>query len=73
METAKTLWILFCRMSEKWDTLFTFYARDRDDAERQAGEILAECGYERVDLKAYPSGFRIVLTHIPGMIEGNTI
>jgi hypothetical protein len=26
-----TLWILFCCVTEKWDTLFTFYARDRED------------------------------------------
>jgi hypothetical protein len=24
-----TLWILFCRMTEKVDMLFTFYAQDR--------------------------------------------
>ena len=34
-EDMLTLWILFCRMTEKWDTLYTFYARDREDAERQ--------------------------------------
>jgi hypothetical protein len=36
-----TLWILFCRMTKDVDTLFLFYARDREDAERQAEEILA--------------------------------
>jgi hypothetical protein len=30
-DTVMTLWILFCRMSEKWDTLFAFYAKDRED------------------------------------------
>lgn len=64
-----TLWILFCRMTEKWDTLFTFYARDREHAERRAEEILKEYGYERLDLKEYPRGFRIVMTHLPGAIE----
>ena len=48
-----TLWILFCRVTEKVDTLFPFYARDREHAER----------------KAYPGGFRIVMTHLPGRIE----
>ncbi len=55
------------------DTLFTFYAKDREDAERKAEEIRAECGYERLDLKAYPGGFRMVRMHIPGRIEGNAI
>ena len=35
-----TLWILICRMTEKWDTLFTFYACDREHAERKAEELL---------------------------------
>lgn len=64
-----TLWILFCRMNEKWDTLFTFYAKDREQAERKAEEILEENGYERLDLKEYPHGFRMVMAHIPGKIE----
>jgi len=68
-----TLWILFCRMTKGVDTLFPFYARDHEDAEQQAEEILAECGYERLDLKAYPGGFRMVRMHIPGRIEGNAI
>lgn len=37
-----TLWILFCRMTRKIDTLFPFYARDREHAERRAEEILKE-------------------------------
>ena len=65
-----TLWILFCRVTKDVDTLFPFYARDREDAERQAEEILAECGYKRLDLKAYPGGFRIVRMFIPGVMEG---
>lgn len=67
-----TLWILFCRMTEKWDTLFTFYAKDREDAERQAEKILQEHHYERLELKEYPHGFRIVMTHLPGRIEADT-
>lgn len=39
MHSAKTLWILFCRMQSEMDTLFTFYACDRDDAEQQAREV----------------------------------
>jgi hypothetical protein len=68
-----TLWILFCRMSKNVDTLFTFYARDHEDAERETEKILAEHPYERLDLKEYPGGFRMVFTHIPGMIEGEAI
>jgi hypothetical protein len=34
------LWILSCRVTAKADTLFPFYAKDREDAERQAEEIL---------------------------------
>ncbi len=68
-----TLWILFCRMSKDVDTLFPFYARDREDAERKTAAILAECGYERLDLKAYPGGFRMVRMLIPGRIEGDAV
>ena len=64
-----TLWILFCRMSKNVDTLFTFYARDREDAEQEAEKILEEYGYERLDLKEYPGGFRMVCTYISGRIE----
>jgi len=64
------LWILSCRVTAKADTLFTFYAKDREDAGRQAEEILKEQpSYERLDLKPYPSGFTIVMTHLPGTIE----
>jgi hypothetical protein len=66
-----TLWILVCRLSEKWDTLFTFYARDREHAERRAAELLKEHLYERLELKEYPYGFRIVTTTLPGKIEGS--
>jgi hypothetical protein len=64
-----TLWILFCRMQSNTDALFTFYARDRDHAEQQATELLEACSYERVDLKAFPGGFVIHHTPIPGTIE----
>jgi hypothetical protein len=67
------LWILFCRMSKKANTLFTFYAKDREDAERKAEKILQEYSYERLDLKAYPGGFRMAFTHIPGMIEKDAL
>jgi len=68
-----TLWILFCHMTKDVDTLFTFYARDRHHAELKAEEILDWYGYERIDLKEYPGGFRMVLTYIPGRIEGDTV
>jgi hypothetical protein len=64
-----TLWILCCRVTEKWDTLFTLYAKDREDAERQAETILQESHYERVELKEFPHGFRVVMTFLPGRIE----
>ena len=41
-----TLWILFCRMTEKMDMLFTFYAIDHERAEQKAGEILKKYPYE---------------------------
>ena len=65
-----TLWILSCRVTEKADTLFPFYAKDREQAERKAEEILKEhpC-YERLKLQEYPRGFRVVMTHLPGRIE----
>ena len=65
-----TLWILFCRMSKDVDTLFPFYTRDREHAERKAEELLKQHPfYERLELKEYPRGFRIVMTHLPGRIE----
>ena len=64
-----TLWILFCRMTRDVDTLFPFYAKDREDAEQKAEKQLAECGYERLDLKAYPGGFVIHQSRLSGMIE----
>jgi hypothetical protein len=68
-----TLWILFCRVTEKWETLFTFYARDREQAEEQVEKILKEYPYERLELKEYPRGFRIVMTHLPGRIEEDRV
>ncbi len=66
-----TLWILFCRMSKDVDTLFTFYAKDREQAEQKAAAILQEYRYERLDLKAYPRGFRVVFAYLPGRIEAD--
>lgn len=66
-----TLWILFCRMTEKWDTLFTFYARDREHAQRRAEELLREHPYERLELKEYPRGFRMGMATLPGKIAEN--
>lgn len=51
------LWISACKMNDEWDTLYAFYASDREDAERQAQKIAREQGYERLTLKAYPYGF----------------
>jgi hypothetical protein len=68
-----TLWILFCHMRNNVDTLFSFYAKNRYYAERKAEEILEYYGFERLDLKEYPEGFRMVMTHIPGRIEGDAI
>lgn len=52
------------------DTLFAFYACDRDDAERQASALLSEHPmYERIDLKAFPGGFVIHHARLPGVME----
>jgi hypothetical protein len=65
-----TLWILFCRRTEKADMLLTFYARDRGHAEQRAEEILKEYpSYKRFGLKAYPQGFRVAFSDLPGTIE----
>ena len=64
-----TLWILFCRMSKDVDTLFTFYAKNHEDAEQKAEKILQQYPYTRLELKEYPHGFRMVMTHIPGKID----
>ena len=63
-----TLWILFCRMTKDVDTLFTFYAKDRHHAELKAEEILNLYGYEPIELKASPGGFRIVSSW-PGLVK----
>jgi hypothetical protein len=55
-------------MNEKVDMLFTFYAQDREHAEGKAEEILKEYSYERLHLKAYPHGYRIASTDLPGTI-----
>lgn len=68
-----TLWILFCRMNARVDTLFPFYAKDREDAEQKAEKILQEYPYERLDLKAYPGGFVIHRNRIAGMIEDTAL
>ena len=60
-------------MTKDVDTLFPFSARDREDAERKAEEVLQEHPYERLELKEYPRGFRIVMTHLPGTIEADTV
>ena len=64
-----TLWILSCRMSKNIDTLFPFYARDREHAEEQAEKILKEHPYERLELKEYLGGFKILRTELPGRID----
>ena len=64
-----TLWILFCKMTKDSDILFPLYARDRDDAERRAGEIVKERGYERLELRAVPYGFVMHHSRIAGTIE----
>jgi hypothetical protein len=67
-----TLWILFCRMSKDVDTLFTFYAKDREQAEQKAEAMLQQYRYERLDLKASLCGFRMVFAYLPGRIEADT-
>lgn len=64
-----TLWILFCKMTETSDILYTFYAKDREDAERQASKIVSEQGYEARDLKAYPYGFVIHHSRLVGTLD----
>ena len=68
-----TLWILFCRMTATVAILFTFYAQDHEPAEGKAEEILKQYSYERLDLEAYPRGFRIVFTDLPGTIEEDDV
>ncbi len=51
-----TLWILFCRMNKDVDTLFTFYAKDRQHAEMKAEEILDWYGYERLTSRSIQAG-----------------
>jgi len=57
-------------MSKDVDTLFPFYVKDCEHAERKAEEFLKEHpSYKRLEMKAYRGGFRIVMTHLPGRIE----
>jgi hypothetical protein len=46
-----TLWMLFYRITKKWDTLFTFYAKGCEQAERKAERMLKEYPYKYLDLK----------------------
>jgi len=55
-------------MTEKMDMLFTFYAANYEQAAQKAEEVLKKYAYERFDLKAYPDGFRMALTSLPGKI-----
>jgi len=56
-------------MSKDVDTLFTFYAKSHEDAEQKTEKILQQYPYTRLELKEYPHGFRMVMTHIPGRID----
>jgi len=48
-----------------------------DQVQKQGGysieSLLDLYGYERLELKEYPGGFRMAFTHIPGVVEGDTI
>lgn len=68
-----TLWILACTMHEDMDILYAFYAKDQDDAEQQARKIVREQGYERRELKAYPHGFVMHKSRIPGTMEEHAL
>jgi len=64
----KTLYILSCRKG-RIGLLFTIYAGDKKGASTRAAEIVRdnECEYE--SLKAFPGGFKIVFTALPGEVE----
>jgi hypothetical protein len=64
-----TLWILFCRVTERMDTLFAFYAKNQEQAEQKAQEILREHHYKRIDLKVFPHGFVIHRSCLAGTVE----
>lgn len=51
-----TLWILSCRITEQWDTLFTFYARDHEQAEQKVAHLLSA---KWVSLRMFPSPLRM--------------
>ena len=63
------LWILSCKMTESGDILYAFYAKDQNDAQRQASKVVREQGHEARDLKAYPYGFVIHRSRLAGTLE----
>ncbi len=69
MDQILTLWVLECAEG-KTCRLFTFYARDEQDAEEQATSILVKFPHLlREKLHPQPEGFKYVYTEQPGHIQ----
>ncbi len=65
----KALWLLECREG-KIGRLFLFYARDEEDAEDQAAQILTVFPhFVREKLHLQPYGFMLIYDRLPGYIQ----
>lgn len=58
-----TLFMIEYQISQKTWTLQPFYARDREDANRQAAEKMKEKGISVYTIISFPHGFQ---TGVPG-------
>lgn len=63
----RTLYVLSCRKG-RIGLLFTLYAEDKKEANTRAAEIVRDNECEFESLRAYPGGFKIVFTTLPGEV-----
>ena len=69
-----TLYRLLCRRNAQGDASFTFYARNGEDAEVRAAEILEKYRFERIELKPWPYEFmRLGTRELPRTIPAPSL
>lgn len=68
-EEKRSLWMLVCDTGYVYE-MFPLYATSKEDAERQAEQLIRETPRTLVfvDLLAYPHGLIIYRSHFPGSI-----
>lgn len=70
-EPTRTLWMLVYSEDDINHKLKPFYAVSEEDAEKQVQEWIEQIGYKvtRIGLRAYPNGFTIQYTELPGKMQ----